>query len=255
MDIENQNVNSEPEALTTPEPVTEPETLMTPEPISEPEPETLMTPEPENAFPDPTVSAPPIDYVTPPVTYEEPKKYTINTEQPTYQTPNGYTPQPAPQQYIPQTPPAPSQYTPQPPPSPYVVQQQPPQAPAPQVEYTNPPPQYSYYPTGTATASLVLGIVSMVLLLLVLIFPLPLIIMPIVGLILGIVYKTKKYPVSKGVSTAGIILNSLAIVLTIVGIAVSTLFFVELLSSFEGLPDDYYSDFGSYEEYFENYTF
>ena len=68
--------------------------------------------------------------------------------------------------------------------------------------------------TGMATASLVLGIISIVMGIPMLMLP-PLFILPIIGLVLGIVFKTKHLPVGKGLSTAGIITSSLGLVLPI----------------------------------------
>lgn len=73
------------------------------------------------------------------------------------------------------------------------------------------------YKTGLATASLVIGILSLVLTFTGLIYLIP--ILPIVGIILGCIYKGKRYPVGKGVSTAGIICSSIALALSILFIA------------------------------------
>jgi hypothetical protein len=86
---------------------------------------------------------------------------------------------------------------------------------APYRPYANGEP-YRNYPTGLATASLVIGIVSIVFGIIIAIFVIPLGILPVIGLILGIVYKTKKYPVKRGVSTAGIICNVIGILLPII---------------------------------------
>lgn len=69
--------------------------------------------------------------------------------------------------------------------------------------------------TGMAVASLVLGIISICTGLFMFSFPI-LFIMPIVGLILGIVFKTKRLPVGKGMSTAGIITSALGLILPII---------------------------------------
>jgi hypothetical protein len=74
---------------------------------------------------------------------------------------------------------------------------------------------YRNYPTGLATASLVLGVVSIVFCI-VFTFIVPLLILPILGIILGIVYKTKKYPVARGTSTAGIICSSIGLIIPII---------------------------------------
>lgn len=68
--------------------------------------------------------------------------------------------------------------------------------------------------TGMATASLVLGIVSICMGLFMLAYP-PLFLVPIIGLILGIVFKCKHLPVGKGMSTAGIITSVIGLILPI----------------------------------------
>lgn len=82
---------------------------------------------------------------------------------------------------------------------------------------------YQQNSTGMATASLVLGIISIVLGIPMLMLPF-LFLIPIIGLVLGIVYKTKHLPVGKGLSTAGIITSSLGIVLPIVFIVIVVIF-------------------------------
>lgn len=73
---------------------------------------------------------------------------------------------------------------------------------------------YQQPSTGMAVASLVLGIVSIVMG--ILMFALPvLFLVPIIGLILGIVFKCKHLPVGKGLSTAGIITSSLGLLIPI----------------------------------------
>lgn len=90
----------------------------------------------------------------------------------------------------------------------------------------NPYAQYGMQPitqqtsTGMATASLVLGIISIVMGIPMLMF-MPLFILPIIGLVLGIVFKTKHLPVGKGLSTAGIITSSIGLVLPIVIIIIA----------------------------------
>lgn len=71
------------------------------------------------------------------------------------------------------------------------------------------------YKTGLATASLVLGIISLVLTFTSLIFIPPLGLLPIIGIILGCVYKGKHQPVGKGASTAGIICSVISLVLCV----------------------------------------
>ena len=66
--------------------------------------------------------------------------------------------------------------------------------------------------TGMAVASLVLGIISICTGLFMFSFPF-LFLVPIIGIILGIVFKTKKLPVGKGMSTAGIITSVIGLVI------------------------------------------
>lgn len=78
-------------------------------------------------------------------------------------------------------------------------------------------PTYGYKPpsSGMATASMVLGIISIVLWLFMFLFP-PLFLMPIIGLILGIVHKAKRLPTGKGTSTAGIVTSAIALALCLI---------------------------------------
>ncbi len=69
-------------------------------------------------------------------------------------------------------------------------------------------------PMGMAVASLVLGILSILTGLFMFSYPF-LFLMPIVGLILGIVFKCKKYSVGKGMSTAGIITSAVGLAIPI----------------------------------------
>lgn len=71
--------------------------------------------------------------------------------------------------------------------------------------------------TKLATASLVIGIISLLVWPFMFVF-LPLFALPIVGLILGIVHKSKHIPEGKGTSTAGIVLNSISLGLPIIAI-------------------------------------
>ena len=79
--------------------------------------------------------------------------------------------------------------------------------------------QYTPYPQqpsqGMAVASLVLGIVSIVFSLLTSMVPF-LFLVPIIGLILGILHKSKHLPVGKGLSTAGIVTSIIGLVLPVV---------------------------------------
>lgn len=83
-----------------------------------------------------------------------------------------------------------------------------------QPAYGAPYQMYQNQSTGMAVASLVLGIISIVFSLFVFTAPF-LIIVPIIGLILGIVFKSKHLPVGKGLSTAGIITSACGIILPI----------------------------------------
>jgi hypothetical protein len=78
---------------------------------------------------------------------------------------------------------------------------------------TQPAGYQQEYSTVLAVVSLILGILS-VLGFIFLYFGLPLIV-PVLGIIFGAVYKSKHYPVGKGISTAGIVLSILSIVLAI----------------------------------------
>lgn len=68
--------------------------------------------------------------------------------------------------------------------------------------------------TGMAVASLVLGIISICTGLFMFNFPF-LFLLPIIGIILGIVFKSKKLPVGKGMSTAGIITSIIGLLIPI----------------------------------------
>lgn len=73
---------------------------------------------------------------------------------------------------------------------------------------------YQQQSTGMAVASLVLGIISICTGLFMFSFPV-LFLMPIIGIILGIVFKSKKLPVGKGMSTAGIITSAIGLAIPI----------------------------------------
>ena len=75
-------------------------------------------------------------------------------------------------------------------------------------------PYQTQQSTGMAVASLVLGIISICTGLFMFSFPF-LFLVPIIGIILGIVFKTKKLPVGKGMSTAGIITSVIGLVIPI----------------------------------------
>jgi hypothetical protein len=102
------------------------------------------------------------------------------------------------------------------------------------------------YPTGLATGSLVLGIISFVLGLFIAILPIPLGALPIIGIILGCVHKSKHYPVGKGSSTAGIVLSALTLVFAIGLIIVSFAMLPYMLEYiYENNPALYDEYFGS----------
>lgn len=73
---------------------------------------------------------------------------------------------------------------------------------------------YQQQSTGMAVASLVLGIISICTGLFMFSFPF-LFLMPVIGIILGIVFKCKKLPVGKGMSTAGIITSAIGLAIPI----------------------------------------
>lgn len=68
--------------------------------------------------------------------------------------------------------------------------------------------------TGMAVASLVLGIISITMGLFMFAVPV-LFLVPIIGLILGIVFKCKRLSVGKGLSTAGIITSSIGLAIPV----------------------------------------
>ncbi|MDE6595769.1 MAG: DUF4190 domain-containing protein [Oscillospiraceae bacterium] len=117
--------------------------------------------------------------------------------------------------------------------------------------------------TGMATASLVLGIISIVMGIPMLMLP-PLFILPIIGLVLGIVFKTKHLPVGKGLSTAGIITSSLGIVLPIVFIVAVVIFMMsnpefmrQYMNQIKEISPEQYQQFydqfsGQFPEWFES---
>ena len=77
---------------------------------------------------------------------------------------------------------------------------------------------YAGYPqqgTGLATASLVIGILSILGAVLTACIPIPLLFLPVVGIVLGIVHKSKHIPEGRGKSTAGIITSAIGLILPI----------------------------------------
>jgi hypothetical protein len=117
-----------------------------------------------------------------------------------------------------------------------------------QPAYTPPPfgtqPAYPQdYPTGMATASLVIGIISFLIGLFIFALPIPLLILPIIGIILGCVYKSKHYPVGKGSSTAGIVLSALTVVFVILGYVLIVAFLPQMLEYLEMTDPAMYDSF------------
>lgn len=122
--------------------------------------------------------------------------------------------------------------------------------------------QYTPYPQqpsqGMAIASLVIGIISIVFALLTAMVPF-LLIVPIIGIILGALHKSKHLPVGKGISTAGIVTSIIGIVLTIliyVLCVILVIFCMEEMIEFirQTSPEDYemlYEMYGEmYPEWF-----
>jgi hypothetical protein len=116
--------------------------------------------------------------------------------------------------------------------------------------YGNQP--YQYFPTGMATASLILGILS-ILGSLFLYMP-PLFLLPIIGIILGAVYKHKHYPVGRGRSTAGIVLSILSIVICIAFIVIIFMNIGQLMEYYREFMPEYYDQYlRQYEDVFRQY--
>ena len=121
-------------------------------------------------------------------------------------------------------------------------------------------PLYQQTSTGMATASLVLGIISIVMGIPMMALPF-LFLVPVIGLILGIVFKTKRLPVGKGLSTAGIITSSIGIVLPIVAVVGFSVWLVAngpefmayLKENYPTYYDLFYSEFyDTFPEWFES---
>lgn len=116
-------------------------------------------------------------------------------------------------------------------------------------------PQQAVYPTGMAVASLVIGIISIMSVLFMIMFP-PFFVLPVIGIVLGAIYKSKHYPVGKGMSTAGIVTSVVSIVLVA---AIFVLAFSVVFSMIENgqmsqmmqFIKDYRPDI--YEEYYNMY--
>ena len=121
----------------------------------------------------------------------------------------------------------------------------PPQAGMPYQGYGGMP--YQQPSTGMATASLVLGIISICSGMFMYVFPV-LFLMPIIGMILGIVFKSKRLPVGKGMSTAGIITSVIGLLLPIVFVVIIYLNINEL---FQYMENNYPE---MYQQYYEMYS-
>lgn len=113
-------------------------------------------------------------------------------------------------------------------------------------------PMGEMYKTGMATASMVLGIISLLSALSFMnyVFP-PLFILPIVGIILGAMYKSKHYPVGKGSSTAGIVCSVIALVISIAILVVAVVLVMTKMPEMLQLIKDYYPEM--YEEYYNQF--
>lgn len=134
--------------------------------------------------------------------------------------------------------------------------------------YGNPYQPYQNQSAGMAIASLVLGIISIVMSLMVFSAPF-LILVPIIGLILGIVFKSKHLPAGRGLSTAGIITSICGIILPILwlilfaALIMSHMLDEPIAEAFRQIrhtdPDlyqQYYDMFGdSFPQWFENILF
>lgn len=104
---------------------------------------------------------------------------------------------------------------------------------------------YTYIPypkqpsTGMAIASLVLGIISIFMSLFMFSFPV-LFLLPIIGLILGIVFKCKHLPVGKGLSTAGIITSAIGLIIPIIILILIFVFMPDILAYLKEVSPEQY---------------
>ena len=106
---------------------------------------------------------------------------------------------------------------------------------------------YSGIPdTKLATASLVIGIISLIAWPFMFVFP-PLFVLPIVGLILGIVHKSKHIPEGKGTSTAGIVLSSISLALPVIAIIIIIAMLPQMLEWLKTNSPEQYQQM--YEQY------
>ena len=118
----------------------------------------------------------------------------------------------------------------------------------------NPQAGYQPYPrpqsTGMATASLVLGIISICTGILDFVFY-PLFLLPIIGIILGIVHKSKHIPAGKGLSTAGIITSVIGLILPILFIVIVIMLMPQMLSYIREVSPEQYQEF--YDLYHDDF--
>lgn len=115
----------------------------------------------------------------------------------------------------------------------------------PQQGYMN-PQGYQPYPrpqsTGMATASLVLGIISICTGILDFIIY-PLFLLPIIGIILGVVHKSKHIPAGRGTSTAGIITSVIGLILPILLIVILIMLMPQMLAYIKEMSPEQYQEF------------
>lgn len=104
--------------------------------------------------------------------------------------------------------------------------------------------------TGMAVASLVLGIISICAGIFMFAFPV-LFLVPIIGIILGVVFKCKRLPVGKGMSTAGIITSVIGLILPILFIVVMLANMTNLLQYIKDMSPEQYEQL--YEMYGEQF--
>ena len=121
--------------------------------------------------------------------------------------------------------------------------------------------QYTPYPQqpsqGMAIASLVIGIISILFAFITAMYPV-LFVVPIIGIVLGALHKSKHLPVGKGLSTAGIVTSIVGIVLTLlvyVLCVVLVLFCMEEMMDFlrQYSPEDYEMLYEMYGEQFPDW--
>lgn len=122
--------------------------------------------------------------------------------------------------------------------------------------------------TGLAVASLVLGILSIVLAIPMMAWPF-LFVLPIIGLVLGIIFKCRHLPVGKGLSTAGIVTSVCGIVLPILIVVIVVVlmlthqldgFMSDMLNELRETSPEQYKDYydqlyDTFPEWFEGILF